>query len=205
MDARRTIWSMILLLVWLPLMLAACTGGSGSSGFDAAPQSENAAINEALAQQRCVAHESLQVCPVGPLPAGATQQPPSHVNTGLDRAMSVTCTAGGDGICSFLLPFAPDGFPPTAAFRVAVRTVNPIGRWRITDTPLPTGTPSAPQFDVPVSVQATPSAPSPNEHVQVAILAFLQPPSSVPSEVEDLSDSGADFAFVTNELTLQLE
>jgi len=202
MHLRRTIALLAALLLWLPLTLAACSGGSGSSGFDAAPQSENAAITQALDQQRCVTHENLQICPVGPQPANSAHAP--HVGTGLDGATFVACTStAGSSACSFVLPFTPDGFAPTTAFGVAVRTVSPDGPWQIAGTALANGASGAPEFDVPVSVEAPSNAPSPSGHVQVAILAFLQAPSSLPGHFEDLSDSGADFAFVTNELSVQ--
>lgn len=58
MDTRRYLWFTCLLFI---LTLTACEGGSGSSGFDIS--SENAAIQEALTEQRCVHHESLTICP----------------------------------------------------------------------------------------------------------------------------------------------
>jgi len=202
MQARQTVGKWIVLLAWLPLALAACAGGSGSSGFDAAPQSENVAIAEVLEQQHCVTHETLQICPVGTPPTDTTYRP--HVGTGLDGATAVACApSAGNGACGFVLPFMADGFSAATTFRVAVRTVNPDGPWRLTDTLPPSGASNAPEFDVPVSVEGSSSAPPPSEQVQVAVLAFLQPPTSVPVQVEDLGDSGADFAFVTNELAVE--
>jgi len=199
-HARRTVRMMLLLVSLLPCVLAACAGGSGSSGFDAAPQSESAAISKVLAEQECVTFESLQICPVGGPPNGTpppTHAPP-HVTTGLDRATSVGCMPTDAATCTFLLPFSPEGFPPTTTFRIAVHNIAPNGRWHIGET-LGTGNANTPDL---AGVDVPQSTPDPDEHVQLAILAFVDPPHSVPTVVTDLADSGADFAFVTNALTL---
>ncbi|MFQ5665151.1 MAG: hypothetical protein ACE5I7_01840, partial [Candidatus Binatia bacterium] len=62
MQLWRYIWLMVLGCA-LAVCAWACTGGSGSSGFDAFPSSENAAIEQALNEQRCVERQGLTICP----------------------------------------------------------------------------------------------------------------------------------------------
>ena len=257
MHARR---SLRLILILLGLTLAACSGGSGSSGFDAFP-SENAAIQQALDSQQCVEREGLMICaadagftppaesptptptgttipptatrtfapvptttPTGiastpptiaatptaaattpkPPPTGtATQTPAPRVGTHVAGATSITCTqVVPDGACSFTLPFAAEGFAPTAVFYVAVRQ-DGHRNWMIGTALVPSGPADAPDFDAPVSIPTTLDTGPPNLSIQLAILVYVEPPPSVPNEVVELVDSGADFAFVTSEILLQ--
>lgn len=246
MQVRRELRVILMLLV---LSLQACAGGSGSSGFDVA--SENAAIRQALSEQRCVVRDGLTICPAGPtaepgIPptatptstasptadltplatptrssiATATQTPTTtptqlatntavpgaspRVDTGLDNAASVACVQSAPSApCSFILLFAPLGFPPDAVYRVAVR-LDGTGRWSI--GPAVIGhTPTDGSFDAPVAValpgQATPSSFT----VQLAVLVFLNPSTAVPPEVDQLADTGASFAFLTAELPVQAQ
>ncbi len=199
MSARRS-----LRLTWLLLGLAltACAGGSGSSGFDASP-TENAAIQQALDQQRCVERQGLTICPADQTPT-ATSQP--RIDTGgIEPSGSVGCVPSPtNSTCTFTLPFAPQGFESNAAFRVAVRldTTNP---WTIGGELPPKGTPTSPNFDAPVSVAAPPGAPGNGTVVQLAIVVFLDPATAVSGEFESLAASHADFAFVTPEVSLRPE
>jgi len=230
MQARRYLW----LILLLAFVAVACTGGSGSSGFDAFPSSENAAIDQALTEQRCVDFEGLSVCPADRAvasvpPASATPTPTEHfptfpipasptasperptagmdptptpapavgVDTTFDASMPQVCRPAttGAGACNFVLAFAPQGLPLVATFRVAVRR-DAAGSWRIGAEPESRGSPAAPSFDAVVSIE-TPAATSESLHVQIAVLVFIEPPVSVPTEVDALVQSGADFAFVT--------
>lgn len=80
MYTRRCL---VFLCCLLSCGLAACAGGSGSSGFDNHPPQnavENAAIQQALAEQRCIQHESLTICPAaapGTPTATPTATPPA--------------------------------------------------------------------------------------------------------------------------------
>jgi hypothetical protein len=249
MQRRRYLW-----LMWFLLgsALAACAGGSGSSGFDAFPSSENAAIEQALDEQRCVEFEGLTICPADGTPTAepaasptraptgtptveAHTPPPSgtplptptrgaaptftatatpttepsrqpQVDTAVDRGGSIPCVpADASGGCVFVVPFAPDGFPPGAVFRVAVRTLAPPSVWMIGPDQDSNGSPSTPVFDAPVAVEVPTREPSAGIRVQIAVLAFLEAPADLPSEVTTLAESGADFAFVTTQVTLQPE
>jgi hypothetical protein len=124
-----------------------------------------------------------------------------RVDIGIDPHVPVVCVSAQGGSCAFVLPFAANGFPPTAIFRVAIRTVNSNGRWVIGDALTPSG-PATPTFEVPVDIGA-PVSSCCGTTVQAAILAFLTPPVSVPAAVDELVDSGADAAFVTEPFTVQ--
>jgi hypothetical protein len=208
MHARRTVWLMILLLAWLPLVLAACAGGnggSGSSGFDSAP-TEGAAITLALKEQRCVASPMLTVCPTNVPPPANVHLPlqPGQVDVNVDQSHAVACVQPTvDAACTFTLPFSSAGFSDGTTFRVAVRNVDPPGPWMLSAPPQPTGAPGAPGFEVPVAVGPASGAPMVVTHVQLAVLVFAEPPSTLPASVDELGNTGADFAYVTNELTLQ--
>jgi hypothetical protein len=231
-------------------LLSACAGGSGSSGFDNFPSSENAAIQTALDEQRCVAFHRLSICPADTttgLPANPTPTPepsstptPSvliptpqttasvtptrratapaaptatptptatlpapRVDTGINDA-AVPCAAVADSdSCVLVLPFAPEGFPAGTIFRVAARTVDPPSAWTIGPDLVPSGAPDSPVFDAPVAINAAADVADSTERVQLAVLAFLAPPKNAPGTVDLLDDSGADYAFVTGELSLQ--
>lgn len=221
MQLRRYRGVILGLLGWaLAAYVCACAGGSGSSGFDALP--EGAAIQQALEQQECVTRRGLMICPAEeasgvvpsgtppvaavPTPTPSPQRPhPPHspvINTGIHDAMPVACFDVGTNLgCLVSVPFTAEGFAVGTEFHVAVRTLEPPGPWIISASPAPNEGPSAPSFDGTVSVAAPVRAPT--VRVQVAILAFEAPPTAVPSEVEELADSGADAAYVTGELTLQ--
>jgi hypothetical protein len=236
----------------LGLLLSACAGGSGSSGFDTFPNSENAAIQTALDEQRCVEFEGLNICPADTnqgtqpsatptrMPTGtptssfnptpvrsatatalvtasptptrvATPTPtaeihPPHlpvVDTGIQDG-SIPCAPADSGNgCILVLPFAPDGFPVGTVFRVAVRTVDPPSVWTLGSDVAPTGSPSAPEFDAAVAIGTATQQPAQGVRVQLAVLAFVTPPDSAPATVQTLGDSGADYAFVTGDVSLQ--
>lgn len=229
MGPRRFVCFFFLLL---GLGLAAC-GGSGSSGFDTFPQSENAAINQALQEQRCVARQGLTICPASqtgeglptgtpvvvptraatPTPAvpplATPEQPPTAtptplasapgISTDVGVATPVPCTATGAG-CNFTFVFLPQGFPPSAVYRIASRTPDPPGRWMIG----PALTASAPSTSIEAPVLLTvPAQPADNgTAVQLAVLVFLDAQHVPPATVDELAASGANFAFVTEAVTV---
>lgn len=262
MQMRRYLWLMLLLS---GSVLTACEGGSGSSGFDV--RSENAAIQTALAEQRCVQHELLTICPaeethtppegsptpspmqaVTPTPTSAPPAPtatqpgstftpvtfptatatsaatrsavptstatasPTMIPAGtqqveivLDPSTPITCMALDQaGTCGFTLSFSTLGFPISATFRIAVRQVSPSGRWTIGPALAPTGA-ANPGFDAPVALSAQAGAAPGRLTVQAAVLVFVNPAASVPTQANELIDTGADAAFVTNPFTLQPE
>ena len=184
--------------------LTACAGGSGSSGFDAAPRKRR--HRHAVSEQRCVTPSGVddlsgrhRTCPHrhGYANSDATAAD-LYIHSGLDAATTHTtdraaqsdairsahahaaaqpqrprpplpclgcgsipasaraALAGGLSASALQLhfAFAPDGFPPTAIFRVAVRT-DTDGAWHI-GARRPAGSPSAPSLDAPVNVRRPP-------------------------------------------------
>ncbi|HUI25700.1 MAG TPA: hypothetical protein VL403_06400 [Candidatus Kryptonia bacterium] len=123
-----------------------------------------------------------------------------RIDTGLDLTAPIACAPTATG-CAFVVPFFPAGFPPTAVFHVAVRT-EPTSSWMIGSEVAPTGPAGTSDFEAPVSVSGG-NAPDRVAMVQLAVLVFDPRPSSVPSAVQELGDSGAAFAFVTPPLTVQ--
>src|SRR5215510_5740403 len=72
------------LVTWLAalacaVLLAACAGGSGSSGFDAALKAENDAIDRAIESETCEVENGLTIC------ASNTAPPPSPTATHLPQ------------------------------------------------------------------------------------------------------------------------
>ncbi len=197
------------LAVALALLVAACAGGSGSSGFGAAQQVENEAIDAAVASRGCtaVAEYGLTVCAAdgtGAAPLGTPGPTPgpgiATVDTNLDGSGDIACAAlPTAGQCVVRMMFAPLGFPTDASFRVAVRERDPDGRWRLAPEPDENGAPDSPSFDVGVVIDAAPVEAS-GGAVQMAVLVFLAPPGPLPETVRTLAETGADFAFVTTPL-----
>ena len=142
--------------------------------------------------------------PSSPPPA-ATATPRSGapgVDTALDGATSVACTqVAANAPCTFVLPFAPFGFPADAVYAVAVR-VDSSGRWSVGPALTANGPAEGSSFDAPVAVPAT---QAPGGSVQLAVLVFLPPVPALPEEVPQLADSGASFAFVTPEVAVQAQ
>jgi len=222
-------------------LLAACAGGSGSSGFDVA--AENAAINRALQSQGCEVIQGLTICASGsptPTPAStATSTPgipaftptatgtpasaatptttttphfasptpsttlplpnptptptatpvPSQPSVDIDVGPNDTlpCRRVAPGApCITVVTFHPIGAPADAAYRVAVRTIAPSSTWTIQTA-----------VDNSAAVEVDTSGPT----YQIAVLLFLSDPGTLPKRVSLLSDTGADFAFVTPVLT----
>jgi hypothetical protein len=212
--------------------LTACAGGRGSSGFDI---SENAAIGRAIDTRQCVGRQGLTICPADqaatpvlppstptrsatpqpPTPVTATPTmstsptptltptPPPRIDTGLGEQTSITCVqATPGGACGLTFNFAPQGFPHMAIFRVASRAAAPIGPWQLASEPAPGGAPDEPHFDATVLAS---TAGEPPPRVQLAVLVFFEPPQSIPGEFRELVDTGAEYAFVTPELLVDVQ
>lgn len=132
-----------------------------------------------------------------PTPFAGTQQ----IDIGIDPTVPVICAAvEPSGGCDLVLPFVARGFPAAASFRVAVRTINPNGRWVIGEALTAPGA-ATPSFDAPVALGAPVAATG--TVVQAAVLVFSDVAAAVPSSVEELVDSGAEAAFVTGPFTVQ--
>jgi hypothetical protein len=115
-------------------LLLGCAGGSGSSGFDVV---ENAAIDQALDEQRCIESGGLVICPADTAVPAATDTPTVSPTPTFVPATSTPTAAAT----------APEqGTPtlPTAAAATATVTATPQQVRTPTFTPTPTSTPPAP-------------------------------------------------------------
>ena len=131
-----------------------------------------------------------------------TPAPPPRVDTGLSDQTSITCvqtTPGGP--CAVTFRFATQGFPPTATFSVAARAVAPLGLWHLAPAPVASNGAAAGSYETTVMLPG-PEAPA---QAQFAVLAFLDPPQSLPIDFQELGDTGADYAFVTPTLAVEVE
>ncbi len=222
-----------LFAAWLLAALCALAGcgGSGSSGFDTIA-SENDAIDRALNTSGCEVERGLTICasgaeappaspsPTAPAlpsatpsaitnatgtptpsttPGGAftatptrtATQPPSQpgVDVILDPSDINGCVGSADSqSCTIGVLFIPVSAPVDAVYRGAFRQRDPDGQWRIVPV-----TGNRFEVDVPPDVSV----------VQTAVLLYERDPGPVPTQVPVLSDSGADFAFVTAPFTVR--
>ena len=127
---------------------------------------------------------------------------PPRIDTGLSDESSITCvqTVPG-GPCTFPLRFSTMGFPSSAAFRVAVRGIAPVGSWLSAPPPQPVNAAADGTFETTVAL----AGPQPPTEVQFAVLVFLATPLSLPNEFQGLGATGAEYAFVTQTLSVEVE
>lgn len=229
-------------------LVTGCAGGSGSSGFDISPSTENAAIELAIDERRCVDFEGLLLCPAEtagrpdstatptgtpsmtptPTPPSGTvpsptpdtpAQPSATPTPGVVAEPAVELDFGQEGVarcsaaepgpgCAVAVPFTPQGFDTISVFRVAIRTLDPEtfaapAAWRIGEEAAPTGGVDAASFEAVVFALPGDVAVDDAVLVQLAVLVFPGPPEFVPATVELLSESGAEYAFVTSPLRLE--
>ncbi len=185
---------MRLIFVVLLASLSGCAGGSGSSGFDIG-FAEDAAIAEALLTQRCNAvggKSALTVCPAN---TGMPADIPGVVEVAFDPDHGAACDPSIPDRCAFEIPFLAAGLPAATSFRVATRTLDPPGRWHISDRVAVSAT-GTPLSDPLVALDAPRPESQAARRIQIAVLAFRQVGHDVPVEVNHLSDTGADYAFV---------
>lgn len=125
----------------------------------------------------------------------AAPTPPMQVDTTVELDSPLACGSTG---CAFTLAFSARGFEAGTAFFVAVRTTEPLGRWRIDPVPERSSGPFGGRFEVPIAIAATGASPT----VQIAVLVFEVAPASLPADVVTLGETHADFAYVTNPIVL---
>ena len=201
MKAHRLLRVVVLSVA---VALAACTGGSGSSGFDLV---ENIVINQALDELRCVEHAGLTICPTDS-PSSPDLPAPldMRVDTVLGENTTVECPAlNGDGLCGVTFLLAPQGFPPNAEFRIAVRTQPPDDPWEVLPEPTPVGSTDPAVFDLVIPVDISSIDPAGDLTIQVAVLVFFEGTDLMAGGIAQLADTGADLVFVTSELTVLSE
>ncbi|MBX3027824.1 hypothetical protein KF840_23260 [bacterium] len=99
------------------------------------------------------------------------------------------CAGSADSqSCVVRFVFVSAAAPADAAYRAAVRARSPDSAWRV----LPVEG-NAVEVQVPAGVRV----------IQTAILLYDRDPGPVPSEIQALSESGADFAFVAAPLVVR--
>src|SRR5579862_3185283 len=173
----------------LAALIAGCSGGRGSSGFDVT--SENAAILQALATQQCVDFQGLRICSATSTAAGTP-----HVETDLGNATTVNCfqaTLGGP--CAVTLTFVPQAFPSGTTFKVLARAGASDAPWVLGSAPVAGG--GAGTSSLTATLVVSSAAGGPPSQVQLAILSFAGTPAASPPEVQELHQTAATFAFVT--------
>jgi hypothetical protein len=130
--------------------------------------------------------------------------PPMQVDTNLSGANDIVCFPGGAESCTVQFLFATTGFPDDAVYRTAVRESDDQP-WKISQpTDLVDNQPGRNAFADSVQIGKA-GAPAEVDDVQFAVLIFLTDPGPVPEMVDKLGDTGANFAYVLNPVSLTLE
>jgi hypothetical protein len=180
--------------------LALGCGGSGSSGFDIA---EDAAIDRAIAGDRCVENGGLTICPTGPVSVTNSPGPtaPGQVDLGVaGQTRDAECASDATrSTCSLTLHLTTQGFPPSGEFRVALRRADLAGSWTVSRPATPGSEPGGLEAVLQVALSET-AAPT----VELAVLVFPQPSEAVPGEVSSLAESRATSAFVSPPIALRV-
>lgn len=189
--------SVLLAIVWL----AGC-GGSGSSGFDSAVNSEPDAIHKASADGSCVKYKGTTYCASG---APVVVDGDSAVVDFEQPNDPLPCAAlPDDPACSTSLGFSPDGFPPDATY-LGAWAESENGPWTLSSTEAMapgSGDPASDDRDVVVLLpEAGGSTP---DAVIVAVLVYLGPlPADLPAVALRLRDFSPDYVYVTSDVTVQ--
>lgn len=207
MIFRRSIPSLVIPPVsWLCalvaiLLLAGC-GGSGSSGFDGAADSEPEAIRQANEEGTCVVFDGLEYCASGaPVVVGGD----SAVVDFAAASDPLPCASlPDDPACTTSVGFSPDGFPPETTF-LGAWAESENGPWTLSSTEAAdpgSGEPSSDDRDVvvllPEAGGATPEA------VLVTVLVYLGPlPSDLPAVSLRLRGFSPDFVYLSTDVAVQ--
>jgi hypothetical protein len=179
------------------LLLWSCAGGSGSSGFDISPSAENESINQALTTRQCLPDEALTICPANetaldvPVPG---QTPPAEgvdVGTMIDSTDFGHCVAGVEPTCRIAVMISVVGLTPGAAYQIAARGFDPLSSWNIADVAVIVTDEERTTFPATIEV------PAASLSIQVAVLVFVDGSGTTLGEILTLTETGADFAFVT--------
>jgi len=125
-----------------------------------------------------------------------------RIDTGLGDEAPITCVQmAPGGPCTALFTFSTEGFPVNASFRVAVRAIAPLGLWQLAPAPLPSNAAADGTYETSVVL----AGPQPPAQVQFTVLVFLDLPPSLPEEFNQLGATGAEYAFVTPTLSVEVE
>ena len=139
--------------------------------------------------------------PATPTPtATPTPEGPPGISIDLNPFTPISCIRLDAG-CAFTVAVAPHGFPAGTVYRIATRTLEPPGPWMI-GPPFSAPVVSASPVDAPGSVTAAAPMTDAGTAIQLAVLVFLDSHAVLASEVEQLADTGARYAFVTEQLVV---
>jgi hypothetical protein len=158
--------------------------------FEGCYSTEDGFARCALRYGRCTQRGGLRICPTDYAPSGEPP-PPSDVPLVVivqDDPCSTPCVQV-EGACVVTLTFGTIGFAAAITFLVAHRSQEGAP-WLIEPWLTVVWSPAGPLFESRIAVGGQSS-------VQFAVLAFAEPPPSVPAEVNELAESGAEEAFVT--------
>src|SRR5262249_26548194 len=140
--------------------------------------------------------QSLKICPAAASSPGTPAASPS-VETDLGSATSIDCyQATPGGSCTYILRFVPHGFAAGTSFQALSRVDAANNPWVLAPDPVAAASSSS------VTLVLTAAAGGPPAQVQFAILAFPGTPPSSSTEVQQLRQTAASYAFVTQELTV---
>lgn len=206
--------------VGLTLLLFSGCDGRGSSGFDI---SEALLIQRVISTQQCLSKDALTFCPADrtdqtltPTAPVHTPTPPMHsptptataipaqrVDTGLANGTTITCTRARPGDpCHLTFTFQALGFDGLPAFRAAAQLRPPGSGWDVAGPPRRDFVSDPPRYESMLSL-AVP-ADARQQQVRFAVLVLASPETTVPDRLAVLADSGAQFAFVTPDLGLEV-
>jgi hypothetical protein len=212
-------WRQFVAGALLATVVVGCAdGGRGSSGFDL---SEALLIQRVVSTQQCESRDALTFCPADqampatPTPVGATPTPPANptptataialqrVDTGVAHGTTIACTrVHASDPCRLTFSFQASGFAAPTAFRVASQVRPPATTWSVGPLPVFGSGDAPPRYDAPLVIDV------PNEvrdlKIRFAVLVLPSSDDTLPARLDTLGASGADFAFVTPELDLEV-
>lgn len=187
-------WRKLISIAVLLIALLGGCGGSGSSGFDLAPQAEDANIDRALQEKRCIAEGELAICPadqtlVVPNPPGSH---PLGDPVQLDVASAPIDIRGCSSatVCTLEIRFSASGIPAGATYQPAARRSDDRG-WTLGAAIQPQ---SPSEDEVRTSIDVAPQ----DIEQQLAVLIYLDGEAAAAGEIATLYQSGADLAFITS-------
>jgi hypothetical protein len=222
MHAQRSLWFGALLL---SATLAACLG-RGSSGFDI---SENSAISHVLDTQQCLDRQGLTICPADqiPTPPATPSEPPvtetpgtmtptpgaspttpheqiGRIDTIVGDSTTIACTQSApDAACRLSFGFTPRGRVEGATYRIAIRTFMPDMAWQVGAEPMLDAGPTHPAYVAHIEIPLTNGLLP--VRVQFTVLVFVAGTPVQGGLFAALADTGADYAFVTPEVSLDVQ
>ena len=187
------------------VVLAGC-GGSGSSGFDSAVNSEPEAIRKASEEGSCVAFEGIDYCASG---APVTVDDDSAVVDFAPAADPLPCASlPDDPACTTAVGFSPDGFPAGTTF-LGAWAESETGPWTLSSTetaaPGGGGEPSA-DDDRDVVVLLPEAGGATPDAVIVAVLVYVGPlPPDLPAVALRLRGFSPDYVYLTSDVAVEPE